>query len=473
MKLCVTCQTLYGDEFEYCPRDETQLIAAPKETLAMYDPMKGLLLDGRYRLLVLVGSGTLGDVYSAMFESMEKPVAVKILRAEYAKNPGWSEKFLHLAQLQSQVEHRHLVSVTDFGTTPDGRPFFVMDWISGEHLGEYVHRKGALAPKEAVDITQQIAQVLMAAHYQGLVHQNLKPSNVRLQTDSTAGRKVVVTDLGLFTPAGSSNTVLRRELQLYGNPRFMAPEQVRGMPPSPAMDVYQLGLLMYTLLAGTPPFSGDSFHELAMAQVQSLPPPLPSHIPRHLRDLVFRMLEKNPANRPANMAEVLKFLHTKNQSIFVNKFFLTILIIIVITIFFIIIGFWFLSSSNQQNQDTERKSTTWHSIQPTSNQPPHPSKNTKKQNVRILIDTVPAGARILIGDQVQQAPAWFELPQSDVSVLGRTEMPGRPPLEFQFVPRRSGQVFLHLDSVPRLTVGSMKPVKLQVEPELLDPYEGK
>lgn len=470
MKLCETCQTLYGDEFEYCPRDETQLIPAPKETLAMYDPMKGLLLDGRYRLLVLVGSGTLGDVYSAMFESMEKPVAVKILRAEYAKNPGWSEKFLHLAQLQSQVEHRNLVSVTDFGTTPDGRPFFVMDWISGEHLGEYVRRKGALSPEEVVDITQQIAQVLMAAHHQGLVHQNLKPSNVRVQTDSTAGRKVVVTDLGLFTPAGNWNTVLRRELQLYGNPRFMAPEQVRGMPPSPTMDVYQLGLLMYTLLAGTPPFSGDSFHELAIAQVQSLPPPLPSYIPRHLRDLVFRMLEKNPANRPANMAEVLQYLHTKKQSIFFNKLFISILVIV---IFFAIIGFWFVSSKNQHNQNTDTKTTILHSTQPTSNSSSHRSTNANNQHVRILIDTVPTGARIFIGDRVEQAPAWFELPQADVSVLGRAEMPGRPPLEFQFVPRRSGQVFLHLDSVPRLTVGSMKPVKLQVEPELLDPYEGK
>jgi len=468
MKLCSSCHTLYGDEFDYCPRDESPLSPAPKETLAMYDPMRGLLLEGRYRLLAPVGSGTLGEVYSAMFESMEKPVAVKILRAEYAKNPGWSEKFLQLAQLQSQVENRHLVPVTDFGTTPDGRPFFVMEWISGEHLGEYVRRQGPLPPAEAIHIVRQIASALQAAHARGLVHQNLKPSNVRLAPDGAGGRKVFVTDLGLFTPAAGTDTVMRQELQLYGNPRFMAPEQVRGMPPAPSMDIYQLGLLMYTLLAGEPPFSGKSFQELAAAQVQMPPAPLPSNLPQHLRELVFRMLEKDPARRPADIAEILQYLDSPGTSRMRRMRLLAAVAALAAAAAAI---FWIFASKQENAAPEETKHKKEEPAPSIGNmkRPPAPEED----RVRILIDSVPSGARIFIGNQVQRAPAWFELPRSEQPVAGHAELPGRPPLEFQLVPRRFGQVFLHLESGMLSPKGPMAPSRIRVEPELIDPYAGK
>ncbi len=474
MKLCASCHTLYGDEFEYCPRDETPLEPAPRETLAMYDPLRGILLDGRYRLLAPVGSGTLGDVYSAMFESMEKPVAVKILREHYARKPGWSEKFLQLAQAQAQVEHRHLAAVTDFGSTPDGRPFFVMEWISGEHLGECVRRRGPLPATEAADIVRQVASALAAAHARGIVHQNLKPSNVRLQADGDGRRKAVVTDLGLFSPAGGPDTVLGRELQLYGNPRYMAPEQIRGMPPSPAMDVYQLGLLAYTLLAGEPPFSGASFHELAAAQLHQAPKPLPSGVPRRLRELVLRMLEKDPSRRPADMDEVIRSLDLAANRQDRSGFLRAAGILAVAAAMLLVWSLWKRHKDASENVAHEPAAVKkGGSPKKGEENPASPHGTAAGERVRILVDSVPPGARISIGDRIQQAPAWFELPRSEEPVAGRAEVPGRPPLEFRLVPRRTGQVFIHLDSVQPPAPGRTSPGKMPLEPELLDPFSGK
>jgi len=465
MKLCTTCSTLYGPDFTFCPRDESPLVPAPKETMALYDPMRGLLLDGRYRLATAMGSGTLGDVYAATFESLEKPVAIKILRQEYARKPEWAENFLMLARRQATVEHRHLACVTDFGHTPDGRPFFVMDWLSGGHLGELVHTNGALPAGLAVAFGVQIALALEAAHAAGLVHQNLKPSNVRLPVDEHGNRSAVVTDLGLFTPSGTGVTCFGRDLLLYGTPQLMAPEQVRGQAPTPATDVYQLGLLMYTMVAGAPPFYGESFAELLSAQVQSDPPPFPAsvHCPPGLEDLIRLMLDKNPARRPADMKTVRHRLQgalSARRQWAIRAAFVVGIAALAAT------GWWALGASQptQAPGEVPTKSPT----QPAAN-PVAPVLPLPGRTVRIFIDSVPSGAQISIAGQTRTAPAWFELPRSLAPVTGKAAHPNRPELEFNLIPKQTGQIFIHLDQQP-----GQAPMHLYVpkgqEPELMDPF---
>jgi len=476
MKLCTTCQTLYGPDFSFCPRDETPLVPAPKETMALYDPMRGLLLDGRYRLATAMGSGTLGDVYAATFESMEKPVAIKILRAEYARRAEWAESFLELARRQATVEHRHLTSVTDFGTTPDGRPFFVMDWHSGGHLGELVHTTGPLPAPVAVAFARQIAEALEAAHQSGLIHQNLKPSNVRLPLDQEGVRYAVLTDLGLFTPSGTGVTGVGRDLLLYGNPQFMAPEQVRGQGATPATDVYQLGLLLYTMLSGAPPFTADSFHDLLLAQVQDEPPALPAALrcPPQLARELRAMLDKDPARRPASMREVSSRLHraldTRRRWMLRAGLVLGLLLGL--------LGAWHLAGwlarrGPQADPDgSSRPKEPAANALPVKVRPvgvPTPATSPRQGQVRVFIDTIPTGARVSIAGQTHPSPAWFELPRGDAPVTGEATHPQRPTLQFTLIPRQTGQVFLHLDQRPGRT--AMRPyIPRDQEPELLDPF---
>ncbi|PKN26526.1 MAG: hypothetical protein CVU65_05410 [Deltaproteobacteria bacterium HGW-Deltaproteobacteria-22] len=467
MKLCTACNTLYGPDFTFCPRDETPLVPAPKETMALYDPMRGLLLDGRYRLATAMGSGTLGDVYAATFESLEKPVAIKILHSEYARKPEWAENFLMLARRQATVEHRHLASVSDFGHTPDGRPFFVMDWHSGGHLGELLHSTGPLPTQATVTFGLQIAMALEAAHQAGLIHQNLKPSNVRLPSDERGNRMAVVTDLGLFTPSGTGVTCFGRDLLLYGTPQFMAPEQVRGQPPTAATDVYQLGLLLYTMVAGTPPFSGESFHELLSAQVQSEPPPFQAslHCPPELDRLIRSMLQKDPARRPANMRVVrLRLLDALNTS---RRWVIRGAIILgAAAVAFTV---WWLAGNSRPSQPGIRnrnpRPTTLTNPVLQSQPVPAPAETS----VRIFIDSVPSGGQISLSGQVRQAPAWFDLPRGLTPLTGRVKHPLRPELDFTLIPKQTGQVFIHLDHQP-----GVAPMQAYVpkgtEPELMDPF---
>ena len=466
MKLCTTCNTLYGPDFTFCPRDETPLVPAPKETMALYDPMRGLLLDGRYRLATSMGSGTLGDVYAATFESLEKPVAIKILREEYASKPEWAENFLLLARRQATVEHRHLACVTDFGHTPDGRPFFVMDWLSGGHLGEWLRTTGPLPTPVAVTFGLQIASALEAAHEAGLVHQNLKPSNVRLPVDDRGVRYAVLTDLGLFTPSGTGVTCFGRDLLLYGNPQFMAPEQVRGQTPTPATDVYQLGLLLYTMIAGVPPFVGESFSELLTAQVQDDPPPFPAAVkdcPPALRRLILTMLDKDPARRPPDMRTVRLRLQSA-RSARRRWFTRAALVLCVAALAF---GAWrFLQDPGDPQvvpaaADPAPPATV--AVAPVS------GMTRSLGTVRIYIDSVPSGAQISIAGRTLPAPAWFELPRGVLPIPGKAMHPQRPELEFTLIPKQTGQVFIHLDTQPD-QAPKQAYVPGTAEPELMDPF---
>ena len=157
MKYCPECKSLYGNGFDFCPQDKTPLLPPPKETLALCDSSMGIILDGKYRVLTPIGSGTLGDVYAASHVTLGKQFAVKFLKKDYSNEPKSVENFLNLARRQATISSHMLVSLTDFGTTGDGIPYFVMEYCEGMSLSVYIENEGILKENEVISIFSTIS----------------------------------------------------------------------------------------------------------------------------------------------------------------------------------------------------------------------------------------------------------------------------------------------------------------------------
>lgn len=268
--------------------------------MALAPDLCGCALDDRYELHALIGEGAFGRVYRGHDRRLSRPVAVKVIKPWWSQDPEWVRRFEREAQLLARVDHPGVVRIFDVGQAVEG-VYYVAELVEGESLAERLAR-GSLPPGQAREITQQLCLALAQAHSQGMVHRDVKPGNVLI---SARGR-VKVGDFGVALAAdastgGSSATIV-------GTPRYMAPEQAEGRRVTPASDVYSVGVVLYEMLAGSPPFSGGSPVELALRHVRETPPPLPAAIPAAVRSIVARALSKDPAARYADagaMAEAL------------------------------------------------------------------------------------------------------------------------------------------------------------------------
>jgi hypothetical protein len=260
----------------------------------------GCALDDRYELLALIGEGAFGRVYRGHDRRLSRPVAVKVIKPWWSEDPEWVRRFEREAQLLARLDDPGIVRIFDVGHAAEG-VYYVAELVEGESLSERLAR-GAVAPREACEIAEQLCVALAQAHTKGIVHRDVKPGNVLI---SGRGR-VKVGDFGVAlaadaTTAGSGATIV-------GTPRYMAPEQAEGLRVTPATDVYSVGVVLYEMLAGSPPFSGGSPVELALRHVRDTPPPLPAAIPAAARSVTMRALSKDPSERYADagaMAEAL------------------------------------------------------------------------------------------------------------------------------------------------------------------------
>jgi eukaryotic-like serine/threonine-protein kinase len=267
--------------------------------------LTGHALDGRYELYALIGEGTFGRVYRGRDRRLARPVAVKVIKPWWAEDPEWVAAFEREAQLLASVSHPGIVQIFDVGSAPEGL-YYVAELVEGRSLVERL-RDGPLAPMEARGIAEQLAGALSRAHARRVVHRDVKPANVLISRDG----EVKVTDFGVARLAegstdGAGGTIV-------GTPRYMAPEQARGLNATPATDVYGVGVVLYEMLAGRPPFAGTSVVELAFSHVHDSPPPLPGHVPAPLADVVDRALAKDPRERFADgraMAHALNEVET-------------------------------------------------------------------------------------------------------------------------------------------------------------------
>ena len=269
------------------------------------------LVANRFRVEREIGRGGMGTVYLATHLGLERPVAVKVLKPEFAADPEVAERFMREARTMARLRHPGAAMIFDAGRLPDGRPFIVMEYVEGETLADALAKEGRLAPAHAVQIACAICDVLAAAHALGIVHRDLKPSNIMLN-----GRSVCLLDFGIAKVLATSADVTKTHATtesglIIGTPRYMSPEQCLGQPVGPASDLYSVGVLLYEMLAGRPPFIDQLQSAVLVKQATALPAPLVAHcegLPRRLAIVVHTLLAKNPADRPRTAADAQRLL---------------------------------------------------------------------------------------------------------------------------------------------------------------------
>jgi serine/threonine-protein kinase len=280
---------------------------------------------GQYRLERVLGEGAMGRVFQARHVSLGRPAAVKVLRAEHAKNTHLIQRFFHEARAVNQINHAHIVEILDFveETAVSGRArvYCVMEMLEGQSLTELLSRE-QLGVARAVGLVRQVCDALQAAHDVGVIHRDVKPDNLFvLERDGHDFVKVL--DFGvakLEAPLGDVPMTTTVEGTIVGTPAYMAPEQATGGTADARTDLYSVGVVLYELLAGHPPFQAPAFGQLVAQVLSSPPPPLPAHtrngdrIPHALGAVVKRCLAKSPEDRYPSLRELAHALEGAAQA---------------------------------------------------------------------------------------------------------------------------------------------------------------
>ncbi|HEX8149532.1 MAG TPA: protein kinase [Pyrinomonadaceae bacterium] len=269
------------------------------------------IIAGRFRVECEIGRGGMGTVYRASHLGLERPVAIKILKQEFAAHPEIADRFMREARTMARLKHPRGAMIFDAGHLADGRPFIVMEYVEGSTLAETLAREGQFEPERAVRVVSEICDVLSEAHALGIVHRDLKPSNIILNE-----RGVCVLDFGIAKVLQDSTDVTRTHPTtesglVIGTPRYMSPEQCLGHRVGPATDLYSVGVLLYEMLAGRPPFVDTLSSVVLVKQATAQPTALLSlrpDLPRALALAVHTLLAKNPAQRPATAAEACRMV---------------------------------------------------------------------------------------------------------------------------------------------------------------------
>jgi eukaryotic-like serine/threonine-protein kinase len=262
-------------------------------------PQPGELIAGRFELEELVGTGGMSTVFRARDRQLDRRVALKILHERYAEDPEYLERFRREARAVARLSHPNIVTVIDRGDD-GGRQYIVFEHVEGENLKELVTRTGRMSPRRALELVIPVADGLAFAHEHGLVHRDVKPQNVLLSSEG----EVKVTDFGIARSLDVEHGVTQTGTVL-GTSEYLAPEQASGGPVSPATDEYSLGVVLWELLTGEVPFTGENFVAVALRHVNEPPPRLRERrpdLPPRLAAAVERMLAKDPARRFPSMA---------------------------------------------------------------------------------------------------------------------------------------------------------------------------
>ncbi|NUT40130.1 MAG: serine/threonine protein kinase [Thermoactinospora sp.] len=256
---------------------------------------QGTTLAGRYRLDTRIGAGGMGEVWRGEDTVLARTVAVKVLLPGRMSDPGFAARFQAEARAMATINHPGVVDVYDYGVSGD-TVYLVMKFVDGEPLDRLLSRLGRIAPEPAMELIAQAASALQAVHDRGIVHRDVKPGNLLVQRDGT----LVLTDFGIARQEVANR--LTDAGMVLGTAAYCAPEQAEGMPVTPAVDIYALGVVAYECMAGIRPFDGDSPVTIALKHIRETPPPLPAEIPPAIRALVERALSKDPAARFASAA---------------------------------------------------------------------------------------------------------------------------------------------------------------------------
>lgn len=255
---------------------------------------EGILLNDRYQLLEKLGSGGMADVFRARDLMLDRYVAIKVLRKDYSINPEFQNHFRMEARSAANLSHPNIVTVHDFGFA-DNLLFIVMELIPGKDLKQLIRERGRFTVEQGIPLIIQACAGLGYAHRAGLVHCDVKPHNMLVAPDG----RLKVTDFGIARALATMTPSERTDV-VWGSPLYFAPEQAMGEAPSPASDVYSLGVVMYELFCGTPPFTASTADELARLHISARPIPIREYIPdipTALEEIISKVLSKEPSAR--------------------------------------------------------------------------------------------------------------------------------------------------------------------------------
>ncbi|MBN8466865.1 protein kinase [Corallococcus exiguus] len=287
------------------------------------DPLIGRTLNGRFSILEPLGVGGMGKVYRALQAPLERVVALKVLNPNFpsSRDPGFQKRFLREASLTSKLRHPNTVTVIDYGQTDDGIYYIAMEYLEGRTLQQVLGQAGPLPWARAVSVAQQVCRSLREAHALGIIHRDLKPANIMILNEADQDL-VKVLDFGLVKSVGPQEGPVSPEITqngtFLGSPQYMAPEQARNVADARS-DVYSLGIMLFQMLMGRPPFIARDHIELIFAHYKEPPPTFQAvrpdlAVPPEIEMVVRRCMEKDPARRFQTMDELLEGLREAHMA---------------------------------------------------------------------------------------------------------------------------------------------------------------
>jgi predicted ATPase len=315
MRQCPLCELLYDDGTDFCPQDG--------RVLFLPDPLLGRIVDGKYRVDVMLGGGGHGAIYRATHVHLQRTAAFKVIRGDFAVDPATTERFKREALAVARLKHPHIVTIHDFGISPDVGAYLVLEYLEGHTLRHEIYSSKVMPLGAALELMRQICSAVDAAHAKGVIHRDLKPDNIFLEVseDGRLGAKIldfgIATLLGGAEPelqgdyAGSSGSEFTVVRNVFGTPAYMSPEQCAGEYLDPSTDVYSLGSVFYEMLTGRPPFVFTGTTDLLTKQMTAKPSPPSAHasgIPAALDAVILAALEKRREDRIRSADELLRAL---------------------------------------------------------------------------------------------------------------------------------------------------------------------